>query len=385
MKKPTLITTNKCFSSGPCAKRPNWSVDVLRNAHVGRSHRSQECQHQIRDLLNKTRNILNIPNDYVIGITPASDTGAVEMALWNLLGSRIVDIIHFEEFGKTWFNDISQQLKLENRVFSADYGKCPDISTVNFDHDVVFTSNGTTSGVCIHNYDFIPNKRNGLVICDATSSIFSIPMNIIKFDVLTYSWQKSLGGEGQHGVIIMSPAAIKRLEEYRPTWPMPKILNLRNKTGVNMEFFNGSTINTPSMIAIADALDGLNWIESIGGLEVAYERVNANAKIIHSFIEKSDFLSNLCENQNFYSKTSICFQITSKWFLNMNNETQKIVINEIAKYLSDNNIGYDIINHKTAPNSFRIWCGPTIEKEDLEILIEWFEYAYNITSKKYAL
>lgn len=376
-KKPRSKPKNRCFGSGPCSKRPNWNEKILKNAPVGRSHRSTYCLDIIKDVLKKSREILDIPNDYKMGIIGGSDTGAFECAVWNLLGERGVDVVYFEEFGRHWRNDIIDQLKInDTREFRAEFGKIPDISNLDFNRDVVFTLNGTTSGVCFHNLNFIPNDRSGLVFCDATSAVFSIPIDFSKIDILTYSWQKSLGGEAQHGILVLSPRAIERLEKFNPERPIPRLFQIKKNGKIIEDVFNGSTINTPSMLCIYDALDSLNWCKKYGGIEKMYKIVNDNYLTLSSFIDSKSWIKNLCEERKFQSKTSVCFTINSEEFNKLDDLNKKQKINEIYQFISKEKVGFDFVNHKAAPPSFRIWCGPTVNKKDIEILCNWIEYGY---------
>lgn len=373
-KKPQ----NPCFSSGPCSKRPNWSPSVLNNALLGRSHRSADAMVQIKELLEKTRKLLDIPSDYKIGIFAGSDTGAFELALWNFIGYTGVNVMYQEHFGKVWHNDIVSQLQIKDvKTISADFGKVPDLSQIDFSKDLVFTLNGTTSGVCFKNLDFIPNNRKGLTICDATSIVYSIPIDFSKLDITTYSWQKSLGGEAQHGILILSPRAIERLKVYTPTWPIPKLFQIAKNGNIIEEIFEGSTINTPSMMCIHDCLDSINWANSIGGKNELFARVKRNFSALNDFIEKTSWLENLCYDTNYQSPTSVCFTINTKEFKSKTEEEQRTFIKNIVMEISKENAGFDFANHKAAPPSFRIWCGPTIETDDITAICNWIEYIYN--------
>ncbi len=378
-KMPKIKPKNTCFGSGPCSKRPGFTVNILKDAPLGRSHRSAESLKLIREVIEKSVNLLNLPTDYKIAIMPASDTGAFEAAMWNMLGYKEVDVIFFEEFGKNWRNDIINELKIPNtREFKADFGKAPDLTNLDFSHDIVFTLNGTTSGVCFHNLDFIPSQRTGLVFCDATSAVFSIPIDFLKLDVITYSWQKSIGGEAQHGILILSPKAIDRLNTFQPLWPIPKIFQIKKNGKLDEEVFNGSTINTPSMLCIYDALDGMKWLENIGQKNI-YKIVNDNYTALANFIEETSWLTNMCHDEKYRSKTSVCFTINDLKFNSMLDADKKARIKSIAEIISQNNAGFDIINHKSAPASFRVWCGPTVQKNDILALCKWIDYAYEKT------
>lgn len=381
MQKPN---SNK-FSSGPCAKYPSWNVDFIKkNQHLlGRSHRSKEVQTLINDVNDLSADLLKLPKGYKIAIIAGSDTGAFECAMWNMLGQRPLDIIHFESFGKDWYKDVTQQLCLDNiREFTADFGKFPDISDVNFDNDVVFTLNGTTSGVCFDHLNYIDDNRQGLTFCDATSAIYSIPIDFSKLDVITYSWQKSLGGEAQHGVLILSPRAIERLNNFHPKRPIPKIYQIQNGKTFNEKVFSGSVINTTSTICLLDALSVLTWIKDNGGVDAMYERVNNNYKTISDAIDNSDNFENLCQDKQYQSKTSVCFTIKHDWFKESSVQKQQELVNEMVKFLETQQVAFDIKGYKSAPPSFRVWCGLTIQSTDLEILFNWFEHAYDIATQQ---
>lgn len=378
MIKPHSKPNSNRFGSGPCSKRTGWNSIFLEKSNLlGRSHRSKEVLNLINTVNNISMELLNVPKDYKIAIISASDTGAFECAMWNLLGHKNTDIVYFEAFGNEWYKDITEQLKLPNvRKFSAPFGEVPDISTVDFNNDVVFTLNGTTSGVCLNNLDFIPHHRQGLTLCDATSAVFSIPIDFSKLDVTTYSWQKSLGGEAQHGVMIFSPRAIKRLEEYTPQWPMPKIFQLKKGGKVLYNVFEGSVINTPSVMCILDVYDTLLWIQQNGGAVEMQKKVEANYKTVSNFVENSQYFKNLCSKEEYRSKTSVCFTISQDWFKEFTEAKQRDVIEKISKILENEEVAFDIKGYNSAPPSFRVWCGLTIETKDLEILCKWFDYAY---------
>ena len=378
MTKPnTKPTTNK-FSSGPCAKRPNWNADFLNQTELlGRSHRSKEVLKVINEVNALSLEFLNVPQDYKIAIIAASDTGAFECAMWNMLGERPVDVVYFEAFGAEWYKDITEQLRLNDVTkLSADFGQIPDLSKINFDHDVVFTLNGTTSGVCINDLEFIPENRKGLTFCDATSAAFSMPIDFSKLDVATYSWQKSLGGEGQHGILILSPRAVARIEKYTPNWPLPKIYQLKKKGLFQENVFAGSVINTPSIACILDALDALTWIKESGGIAAMYKRVNNNFAAISQFLQNSKNYENLCADEKYQSRTSVCFTISQSWFKESTIDQQKVFIDKIAAILQSEKVAFDIKGYNSAPPSFRVWCGLTAEASDIKKLGDWFEYAY---------
>ena len=316
--KPSIKPNAPYFSSGPCSKRPNWSLSALSNALVGRSHRAKNAKERIQTVIEQSKSILNLPKDYVCGIVPASDTGAIEMAMWSLLGAKGVDVLAWESFGSTWVGDIFNELKLENtRKFIADYGKLPDLNAVDFKNDVVFTFNGTTSGVRLKNLEWIPDDREGLSICDATSAVFAMSMDYSKLDVITWSWQKVMGGEAAHGMIALSPRAIERLESYTPPWPMPKIFKLAKNKKLISGIFSGASINTVSMLCVEDALDGLKWAESIGGLDALIQRSNSNLEAIANWVDQTDWIDFLAEDPDTRSNTSICLKIVSPWYLSL--------------------------------------------------------------------
>jgi phosphoserine aminotransferase len=374
--KPTLRPSNPCFSSGPCAKRPGWTLEVLKNAVLGRSHRSKIGKERLYQVIDQSREILGLPDDYVIGIVPASDTGAVEMAFWSLLGQRGVDILAWESFGSGWVSDVLKQLKLNNvSEHFADYGKLPDLSQVNFNNDVIFTWNGTTSGVRVPNGDWIDTDRKGLTICDATSAAFAMDLPWDKLDVVTYSWQKALGGEAQHGMLVLGPRAVERLVNYTPTWPMPKIFRL-TKNGKLMDgVFKGQTINTPSMLAVEDAIDGLQWAKSVGGLEGLIKRVETNAAAISYWVESNSDFEYLAEVIETRSTTSVCLRITSPWLTALSFEDQVLTVCRLTEILDVEAVAYDITSYRDAPVGLRIWAGATIETSNLKSIFPWIEWA----------
>ena len=379
MEKPNLKPNNPNFSSGPCAKRPGWKIENLINANIGRSHRSVEAKAKLKLVIDKSKELLNLPNDYVVGIMPASNTGSLEAALWSLLGQKGVDILAWENFGKDWVQDVVKQLKLTNiNVHDVDYGEFPDVSKVNFKNDVIFTWNGTTSGVKVPNADWIPDNREGLTICDATSAIFAMPINYNKCDVITWSWQKVLGGEAAHGMIALSPRALSRLETYTPEWPIPKIFRIANNKKIIKGIFEGSTINTPSMICVEDALDGLIWAEMNGGLEFLLETSTTSFDKVYNWIKENDWVTFLSKNQNkeYLSNTGITFKICEDWYLSKNEDDQRMIVKQICKILSDENVAYDINGYPKAPPSFRIWAGGTVQPDNIELLLPWIKYAY---------
>jgi phosphoserine aminotransferase len=379
-QKPAIVPANPRFSSGPCAKRPGWTLEGLSDASLGRSHRAKEGKSKLRDVIERTRAVLGVPADYRIGIVPASDTGAVEMALWSLLGARGVDMLVWESFGKGWATDVTKQLKLDDvRVLDADYGELPDLGGVDFSRDVVFTWNGTTSGVCVPDGDWIAADRSGLTICDATSAAFAMDLPWDKLDVTTYSWQKVMGGEAAHGMVILSPRAVERLESYTPPWPMPKIFRL-TKAGKLIEgIFEGATINTPSMLAVEDALDGLKWAESIGGLRGLMARNFNNIGAIVGWVRQSDNFAFLAKDPANLSPTSVCLVITAAWFTALDAAAQAAAAKQVVTLLDGEGVALDIGAYRDAPPGLRIWAGATVETSDLEALFPWLEWALQQT------
>ena len=387
MEKPNKKPNNPNFSSGPCAKRPGWKIENLINANTGRSHRSGEAKSKLKLVIDKSKDLLNLPDDYVVGIMPGSDTGALEASLWSLLGQRGVDILAWENFGKDWIQDVVKQLQISNlSVHDVDYGQFPDVTKVNFENDVVFTWNGTTSGVRVPNAEWIPDNREGLTICDATSAIFAMPIDYKKCDVLTWSWQKVLGGEAAHGMIAMSPRAINRLESFKPSWPIPKVFRIANNNKIIKGIFEGSTINTPSMICVEDALDGLNWAAKNGGLNFLLDTSMNSFNLIYNWIQKNDWVTFLSKNKNkeYLSNTGITFKICEDWYLSKTEDDQRLIVKEICKILSNENVAYDINGYAKAPPSFRIWGGGTVEPKNIELLLPWLEWAYHEVRKSYA-
>ncbi|MFL2770306.1 MAG: phosphoserine transaminase [Rhodospirillaceae bacterium] len=375
--KPNVRPSNPNFSSGPCAKRPGWSVGALSNALVGRSHRAKSSKARIQEVSDRSRSILGLPESYHIGIVPASDTGAMEMAMWSMLGERGVDILAWESFGFGWVTDVVKQLKLDAvRILEAGYGELPDIRTVDFDRDVIFTWNGTTSGVRVPNADWIPADRAGLTFCDATSAIFAMEMDWSKLDVVTYSWQKVLGGEAQHGMLILSPRAVSRLESYSPPWPMPKLFRMTKNGKFDANIFSGATINTVSMLCVEDAVDSLKWIEGIGGGTETVRRSEANLKVITDWVEATDWIDFLAVDPNTRSCTSICLKIVADWFINLDIEGQITAAKMMVNILEEAGVAYDIGAYRDAPPGLRIWGGATIEVLDIEALCPWLDWAY---------
>ena len=378
MNKPNFKPRNPNFSSGPTTKRPNWTLSNLQSAYLGRSHRSPECKSKLNEVITKTKKILKLPDDYLLGIMPGSDTGALEASLWNLLGQRGVDVLAWENFGKDWVIDVVEQLKIKNlNVYEADYGHLPDLSKVNFDNDVIFTWNGTTSGVRVPNGDWIPDDRKGLTICDATSAIFAMPIDYKKCDVITWSWQKVLGGEAAHGMIALSPRAVERLESFVPNWPIPKAFRLAEKKKLIFGIFKDTTINTPSMLCVEDVLDTLNWVEEIGGLDKLFERSNSSLKFVEDWVDKTAWVEFMNPNKQTRSNTGITFQIKDNWFKKMNETNKRNIMSKITNNLAKEQVAYDINGYPKAPPSFRIWGGGTVEPKDINALLPWIDWAYN--------
>jgi phosphoserine aminotransferase len=374
---PELRPANTHFSSGPCSKRPGWSLDALSDAALGRSHRAKVGKSKLKQAIDLTREILQVPADYRIGIVPASDTGAVELALWSLLGPRGVDMVAWESFGSGWVSDVVKELKLpDTRKFVADYGKLVDFTQVDFDRDVVFTWNGTTSGVRVANADFIPADRKGLTICDATSAAFAQDLDFAKLDVVTFSWQKVLGGEGAHGILILSPRAVERLESYEPSWPLPKIFRMTKGGKIIEGIFQGETINTPSMLCVEDYIDALNWAKSLGGLKALIARADANAKAIDDFVAKTDWIANLAVDPATQSNTSVCLKIVDKDIAALDAAGQDTFAKGMVALLEKQGVANDIGAYRDAPSGFRIWAGATIETSDLKALMPWFDWAF---------
>lgn len=375
--KPTVRPSNPNFSSGPCAKRPGWSVAALEAALVGRSHRAKAGRARLKEVIDRSRAVLGVPEDYLIGIVPASDTGAVEMALWSLLGPRGVDALSWESFGEGWVTDIVKQLKLPDvRTFKADYGRLPDLAQVDCDRDVVFTWNGTTSGVRVPDGDWIPAGRQGLTICDATSAVFAMEVPWPKLDVVTYSWQKVLGGEAAHGMLILSPRAVERLETYQPAWPLPKIFRLTKGGKLIDGIFKGDTINTPSMLCVEDAIDGLRWAESVGGLPALVARSQRNLAAVAAWVERTEWVDFLAEDPATRSCTSICLKIVDPWFTGLDAEAQAKVAKDVVALLEAEGAAYDVGSYRDAPAGLRLWGGATVETADLEACFPWLDWAY---------
>lgn len=376
--RPTHRPLNPCFSSGPCAKRPGWNVEALGAAPLGRSHRGTLGKARLAEVIERTRDILQIPADYRIGIVPASDTGAVEMCMWSMLGARGVDITGWESFGKGWITDAVNQLKLEDvRVFTAEYGKLPDLSQLDGDRDIVFTWNGTTSGVRVPDGEWIADDRKGLTICDATSGVFAMELPWEKLDVVTYSWQKAMGGEGAHGMLVLSPRAVQRLESYTPPWPLPKLFRMTKGGQIDEALFRGSTINTPSMLCVEDAIDGLRWAESIGGLAELVRRSQVNLACLSAWMESSTWASFLAEDEATRSSTSICLKFVDPWYESLPADAQRAKENALVGLLEEEGVAYDIGSYRDAPPGLRIWGGSTVERSDIELLLPWLDWAWS--------
>jgi phosphoserine aminotransferase len=365
------------FSSGPCAKRPGWSLQVLTDALLARSHRSKSGKAKLKRAIDLTREILELPADYRVGIVPGSDTGAVEMALWSLLGARPVTVLAWESFGEGWVTDVVKQLKLKDfTVLKAEYGELPALKAIDFDTDVVFTWNGTTSGVRVPDANFIPASRQGLTICDATSAVFAQAIDWLKLDVVTFSWQKALGGEAAHGMLVLSPRAVARLETYQPAWPLPKIFRLTKSGKLNEAIFEGETINTPSMLCVEDYLDALVWAKSFGGQNALVAAADANARLISTWVQRTPWVDFLARDPRTRSNTSVCLKVTDPAVVGLAPEAQAAFIKAITGALEAQGVAYDLAAHRDAPPGLRIWCGATVERSDLEALTQWLEWGF---------
>ena len=377
-KQPSDRPSNPQFSSGPCSKRPGWSPAALADAYVGRSHRSAEGKARLKAVIEKTKQILRLPPGYEVAIVAGSDTGAFEMAMWNLLGARGVDVFAWEIFGRIWLRDALEHLKLADlRTFEADWGQLPDLSKADFSRDVIFTWNGTTSGVRVPDADWIPENRQGLTFCDATSAVFAQDIDFSKLDVLTFSWQKVLGGEAAHGMLILSPRAFERLETYQPAWPIPKILRLKGPGGVLHDAFEGVTINTPSMLCVEDYADALRWVEDIGGLTALLARADANAAVIYDWVARTPWIDVLATDPKTRSNTSVCLRFADADFSSRSEQDKLAFVQELVDVLDREGAAYDINAYRGAPAGLRIWCGATIEAGDLPILTQWLDWAYD--------
>lgn len=385
LAKPAIRPARPEFSSGPCAKRPGWTPENLRNAVLGRSHRSKLGKARLKAAIDQTREVLEVPADFLIGIVAGSDTGAVEMAMWSMLGARPVQLLAFESFGKDWVTDVTKQLKLPDvEVLSAPYGQLPDTSKVDPTKDLVFTWNGTTSGVRVPNADFISADREGITICDATSAAFAQELDWVKLDVVTFSWQKALGGEGAHGILILSPRAVARLESYTPAWPMPKLFRMTKNGKIAADIFEGATINTPSMLCVEDALDALKWAASIGGLEAMRGRADQNLAVLAEWVAKTDWVDFLAATPEIRSNTSVCLKVVDPRIAALPEDAQADFAKKLASLLEKEGAALDIGGYRDAPAGLRIWCGATVEASDLEALTPWLDWAFATVSAELA-
>jgi phosphoserine aminotransferase len=382
---PAVRPANACFSSGPCAKRPGWTPTVLRDAALGRSHRAKLPKAKLKLAIDLTRELLGVPADYRIGITPGSDTGAFEMAMWSMLGARGVDVLAWESFSEGWVADVIKELKVADaRTLKAPYGELPDLSRVNFDNDVVFAWNGTTSGVRVPDADWIPGDRKGLTLCDATSAAFAQALDWPKLDVTTFSWQKALGGEAAHGVIILSPRAAERLETHKPPWPVPKVFRLTKGGKLIEGVFEGETINTPSMLCVEDYIDALQWAKSFAGLKALIARADANAKVIADWVDRTPWVDFLAHAPETRSNTSVCLKVVDPAIAALSADGQAAFAKALAAFLEKEKVAFDIGSYRDAPAGLRIWCGTTIEASDVEALTQWLDYAFAVEKIKLA-
>jgi phosphoserine aminotransferase len=376
--KPTRVPANPCFSSGPCAKRPGWSPSVLKDALLGRSHRSAVGLARLVEIIERSRALLQMPADYRLGIVPASDTGAVEMALWSLLGARGVDLLCWENFGEGWVTDVTRQLKLPDvRLLEAPYGRLPDLAAVDPERDTVFVWNGTTAGVRVPNGDWIAGDRQGLTICDATSAAFAMRLPWRKLDVVTWSWQKALGGEAAHGMLALSPRAVERLQSYTPPWPLPKLFRLTQNGKLIEGIFRGETINTPSMLCVEDAIDSLKWAESVGGLDALVARAEGNLAAVAAWAEHSSWARFLAEDPATRSCTSIQLSIADPWFAGLSPDARFKAVRSMTARIEAEGAGYDLASHRASPPGIRIWAGATVEQSDVEALLPWLDWAWD--------
>ena len=380
LAKPAMRPARPEFSSGPCAKRPGWNPQNLQNAVLGRSHRSKLGKARLKDAIDRTRQVLQVPDDYLIGIVAGSDTGAVEMALWSMLGPKPIQLLAFESFGKDWVTDVVKQLKLPAEVLEAAYGELPDLAKVRKDADLVFTWNGTTSGVRVPNADFIAADREGITICDATSAAFAQDLDWAKLDVVTFSWQKALGGEGAHGVLILGPRAVARLESHTPAWPMPKLFRMTKGGKVSLDIFEGATINTPSMLCVEDAIDALKWAEGIGGLTEMQRRADANLGALAEWVAKTSWVEFLAADPATRSNTSVCLKVVDPAITALSDDAQADFAKKLAAILEKEGVALDIGGYRDAPAGLRIWCGATVETSDLEALTPWLDWAFASTA-----
>ena len=377
IQKPDMRPANPNFSSGPCSKRPGWHPDVLSDAFLGRSHRHAIGKAKIKEVITRTRSVLGIPDDYRIGIVPASDTGAVEMAMWSLLGPRGVEVLAWESFGAQWAVDVKSHLGLKDvKLTDAPYGELPDLNAVDFSRDVIFTWNGTTGGVRVPNGDWIPDDREGLTIVDGTSAVYAMDIPWEKTDVVTWSWQKAMGGEAAHGMLVLSPRAFERIKNYDPPWPLPKIFRMKKKGKLMEDVFEGVTINTPSMLCIEDALDGLKWAEREGNVKGLLERVTANYSALSAWVEGADWIDFICADSAARSTTSVVLVVTDPWFTGLDEDQQRAGIKKLTDLLEKENAGLDVGSHRDAPPGLRVWCGATVEADDLAKLGPWLDWAF---------
>ena len=377
IQKPDMRPANSNFSSGPCSKRPGWHPGVLSDAFLGRSHRHAIGKAKIKEVITRTRSVLGIPDDYRIGIVPASDTGAVEMAMWSLLGPRGVEVLAWESFGAQWAVDVKSHLGLKDvKLTDAPYGELPDLNAVDFSRDVIFTWNGTTGGVRVPNGDWIPDDREGLTIVDGTSAVYAMDIPWEKTDVVTWSWQKAMGGEAAHGMLVLSPRAFERIENYDPPWPLPKIFRMKKKGKLMEDVFEGVTINTPSMLCIEDALDGLKWAEREGNVKGLLERVTANYSALSAWVEGADWIDFICADSAARSTTSVVLVVTDPWFTGLDEDQQRAGIKKLTDLLEKENAGLDVGSHRDAPPGLRVWCGATVEADDLVKLGPWLDWAF---------
>ena len=378
--KPAIKPARPEFSSGPCAKRPGWTPENLRNAVLGRSHRSKLGKARLKEAIDRTRDLLQVPADYLIGIVAGSDTGAVEMAMWSMLGARPVQLLAFESFGKDWVTDVTKQLKLPDvETLTAPYGELPDLTKVDPKKDLVFTWNGTTSGVRVPNADFISADREGVTICDATSAAFAQGLEFDKLDVVTFSWQKALGGEGAHGVLILSPRAVARLESYTPAWPMPKLFRMTKAGKVSLDIFEGATINTPSMLCVEDAIDSMKWAASIGGLEAMKARADANLGVLEAWVAKTPWVEFLPSGKTIRSNTSVCLKVVDARVTALPDDGQADFAKKFAALLEKEGAALDVGGYRDAPPGLRIWCGATVDTSDVDALTPWLDWAFEQT------
>ena len=374
--KPDVRPARPEFSSGPCAKRPGWTPQALADAALGRSHRAKIGKAKLKELIDTSAELLGLPEGYRLGIMAGSDTGAIEAAMWSMLGARPVDVFAWESFGKDWVTDVTKQLKIDAEVHLADYGQLPDLTKARTDADIIFTANGTTSGVKVPNFDWIADDRDGIVFCDATSAVFAQPMDWAKLDVITYSWQKVLGGEGAHGILILSPRAVERLESYTPDRALPKLFRMTKKGKLNEAIFEGATINTPSLLAVEDCLDALNWVKSIGGLEGAIGRADANLAAMADWVAQTAWVDFLCADAANRSNTSVTLKIVDERVASLDAEAQQAFVKKMVGMLDKEGVAYDIAGYRDAPPGLRIWCGATIDASDVAALGPWMSWAF---------